>query len=174
MTNQFFSTDNKSAIEAKGLAQWIAFGPMIFQAARVLRDTGILKTLQDSLPTGLTIAELVEKVKLSTYGVRVLLEAGLSIGLVIVDEAECYNITKTGHFILNDSLTNVNMNFVHDVCYKAMFSLDKSIETGKPEGLSEFGNWNTIYEGLSELPPHVQKSWFEFDHFFSDNAVNAV
>lgn len=174
MTNQFFTTDNKSAIEAKGLAQWIAFGPMIFQASRVLRDTGILKALEDSLPVGLTIADVVEKVTLSEYSVRVLLESGLSIGLVVIDENECYNITKTGYFILHDNLTNVNMNFVHDVCYQGMFNLDKSIESGKPEGLSVFGAWDTIYEGLSELPAHVQKSWFEFDHFFSDNAFNAV
>lgn len=169
----FFSTDNKSAIESKGLAQWIAFGPIIFQAARVLRNTGILSAIEASLPTGLTMEEVVEKVNLPKYSVRVLLESGLSIGLVLVRD-EYYTITKTGHFILHDRLTNVNMNFVHDVCYQGMFNLDKSIETGKPEGLSVFGEWNTIYEALSELPDHVQKSWFEFDHFFSDNAFNAV
>jgi ubiquinone/menaquinone biosynthesis C-methylase UbiE len=171
---QFFNTDNKTAIESKGIAQWIAFGPMIFQAARVLRDTGILSAIEASLFDGLTIPEIVEKVKISEYGVRVLLESGLSIGLVVVNEEGHYTITKTGHFILHDKLTNVNMNFVHDVCYKGMFDLDKSIQTGKPEGLSVFGEWDTIYEGLSELPPQVQQSWFQFDHFFSDNAFNAV
>ena len=49
-------------------------------------------------------------------------------------------------------------------------TLDKSIETGKPVGLKEFGEWDTIYEGLSSLPTQVQKSWFAFDHFFSDLA----
>jgi len=66
------------------------------------------------------------------------------------------------------------MDFVHDVCYKGMFHLDKAIENEKPEGLKELGNWPTIYEGLSQLPPHIQKSWFAFDHFFSDNAFPAV
>jgi hypothetical protein len=66
------------------------------------------------------------------------------------------------------------MDFVHDVCYKGLFALDKSIEKGKPEGLKEFGEWDTIYEGLSQLPPQVQKSWFAFDHFFSDNAFPEV
>src|SRR4051812_10626164 len=126
---EFFSTDNKSAIEAKTMAQWIAFGPIIFQAARVLRDTGILSAIEASLVTGLTLTELCEKVKLPEYSVRVLLESGLSIGLVLVTEDQYYTITKTGHFILHDGLTNVNMNFVHDVCYKGMFNLDKSIET---------------------------------------------
>ena len=64
---------------------------------------------------------------------------------------------KTGHFILHDPLTITNMNFVHDVNYKGLFDLDKSIETGKPVGLKEFGEWTTIYEGLSQLPEQVQK-----------------
>ncbi len=169
----FFSTNTKSAIESKGLAQWIAFGPMVFQAARVLRNTGILSVIEDSGTTGLTLQEVIEKVKLSEYGVRVLLESGLSIGLVFLQNDK-YIITKTGYFIIHDELTTVNMDFVHDVCYKGMFDLDKSIETGKPEGLHVFGKWDTIYEALSQLPPHVQKSWFAFDHFFSDNAFNAV
>jgi len=85
-----------------------------------------------------------------------------------------YTLAKTGYFILHDALTKINMDFVHDVCYKGLFSLDKSIENGKPEGLKEFGEWKTIYEGLSQLPPAVQKSWFSFDHFFSDDAFPLV
>ena len=60
------------------------------------------------------------------------------------------------------------MDFVHDVCYKGLFHLEESIETGKPAGLKELGDWPTVYEGLSQLPPDIQKSWFAFDHFFSD------
>ena len=30
-------------------------------------------------------------------------------------------------------------------------------------------NWETIYEGLSQLTPLQQKSWFEFDHHYSDD-----
>jgi ubiquinone/menaquinone biosynthesis C-methylase UbiE len=66
------------------------------------------------------------------------------------------------------------MDFVHDVNYKGLFYLDESIKTGKPAGLKEFGEWQTIYEGLSQLPEHVQKSWFAFDHFFSDDAFPLV
>ena len=66
------------------------------------------------------------------------------------------------------------MDFVHDVNYKGFFYLEESIETGKPIGLKEFGDWDTIYEGLSQLPPHVQKSWFSFDHYFSDDAFPLV
>ena len=166
---RFFKKDNKTALEAKGLAQWIAFGPVVFQVARVLRNTGVLRILLEKGSAGLTMDEIREQVHLPIYGLRVLLESGLGIGLVILNDDK-YSITKTGTYIHDDPLTNVNMNFVHDICYKGLFALDKSIETGKPEGLKEFGNWDTIYEGLSSLPPQVQKSWFAFDHFFSDLA----
>ncbi|MBS1746999.1 MAG: methyltransferase domain-containing protein [Bacteroidetes bacterium] len=166
---QFFSTDNTSAFESKHLAQVIAFGPVVFQVARVMRNSGILKAIEDSGTAGLTLDAIVEKVNLPHYGVRVLLESGLGIGLVIFNEGT-YKTTKTAHFILHDPLTNVNMNFIHDVNYKGLFHLEESIKTGKPAGLQELGNWPTIYEGLSQLPPHIQKSWFGFDHFFSDTA----
>jgi len=170
---KFFSKDKKSAFEAKEAAQWIAFGPVIFQVARVLRNSGILTVIEDSGTTGLTNEEIAEKVKLSNYGVRVLLESGLGLGLVLVNDKK-YTLGKTGHFILHDPLTITNMDFMHDVNYKGLFYLDESIETGKAAGLKEFGDWSTIYEGLSQLPPHVQKSWFSFDHFFSDNAFPLV
>ena len=169
----FFSKDKLSAFEAKGAAQWIAFGPVIFQAARVLRNTGILKLIEESDSTGLSISEIAEKVKLPIYGVRVLLESGLSLDLVLVNDKK-YTLGKTGYFILHDPLTKINMDFVHDVNYKGLFYLDESIETGKPVGLKEFGEWQTIYEGLSKLPGHVQKSWFAFDHYFSDDAFPRV
>lgn len=168
-----FNKDKKSAFQAKEAAQWIAFGPVIFQVSRVLRNSGILQIIEDSGKEGMPIADIAEKVKLPLYGVRVLLESALGIGLVIV-VGDQYIITRTGYFILNDPLTKVNMDFVHDVCYKGLYSLDKSIETGKPEGLKEFGEWQTIYEGLSQLPEQVQKSWFNFDHFFSDDAFKTV
>jgi ubiquinone/menaquinone biosynthesis C-methylase UbiE len=81
---------------------------------------------------------------------------------------------KTGYFILNDPLTITNMDFVHDVNYQGFFHLEESIQTGKPVGLKHFGGWETIYEGLSQLPPQVQQSWFNYDHYFSDNAFPLV
>ncbi|MEP7237279.1 MAG: class I SAM-dependent methyltransferase [Ferruginibacter sp.] len=170
---KFFEKDKKTAFEAKEAAQWIAFGPVIFQAARVLRNSGILKLIEDSGAAGITNEAIAEKLNLSNYGVRVLLESGLGTGLVLVNDKK-YTLGKTGHFILNDALTITNMDFVHDVNYKGLFYLDESIEQGKAAGLKEFGDWPTIYEGLSQLPPHVQKSWFSFDHYFSDDAFPLV
>ncbi len=170
----FYKQDQKSAIEAKHLAQIIAHGPIVFQVAKALRDKGILRVLEDARSEGIALNEIVEKVGLSEYGVRVLLEAGLGMHLVKYTEDEKFAIAKTGYFILHDPLTKVNMNFVQDVCYKALFHLQEAIETGKPAGLKELGNWPTIYQGLKDLPPQIQKSWFEYDHFFSDIAFPEV
>ncbi|MGN6353306.1 MAG: SAM-dependent methyltransferase, partial [Parafilimonas sp.] len=79
--------------------------------AKALRDFDILKEIEDSGAAGLSLEAIVEKVRLPHYGVRVLLESGLGIGLVIFNDGT-YKITKTGYFILHDPLTNVNMNFI--------------------------------------------------------------
>lgn len=169
----FFETEKLSALKAKEEAQWITFAPFVFQATRVLRDSGILTTVE-SHRQGITLDELTAEVKLPAYGVRVLVEAALGIGLLILEEGR-YKITKTTYFILHDELTRVNMDFTHDVCYKGMFFLEESIKNGKPEGLKVFGKWPTIYEALStNLPDKVKESWFSFDHFYSDYAFPEV
>jgi 2-polyprenyl-3-methyl-5-hydroxy-6-metoxy-1,4-benzoquinol methylase len=170
---EFFKKEKRTALEAIEYAQFIAHAPMVFQASRVLRDSGILKAIQDSKKVGLTLEEVVEKVKLPHYGVRVLLESGLGIGLVLFNDNK-YTITKTGLFILNDNMTRVNMDFVQDVCYKGLHNLEASIKNEKPEGLKVFGSWKTVYEALSQLPDFVQKSWFGFDHYYSDDAFPLV
>lgn len=170
---ELYSKERRTAFEAREAAQWIAFGPVIFQSARILRNSGILKVIDKGPKEGLTLSEITEMVKMPLYGVRVLLESGLGMGLVLVNDKR-YTLGKTGHFILNDSLTKVNMDFVQDVNYKAFFHLEESIYSGKPEGLKEFGEWSTFYEALSHLPEQVQKSWFAFDHFFSDDAFTFV
>ncbi len=162
-----YGNDNKRAVQAKFDAQKIAFGPIMFQAALALRNLGILELIKDS--EGITMEEIADKLNLRVYGVKVLLEAGLSLELVRVEDDRFF-LTKTGWFILCDELTRVNMDFTNDVNYLGMFSLTESIKTGKPTGLKVFGDWPTVYEGLSQLPPHVQKSWFGFDHFYSDYA----
>jgi 2-polyprenyl-3-methyl-5-hydroxy-6-metoxy-1,4-benzoquinol methylase len=170
---EFFKKEKRTALEAIEYAQFIAHAPMVFQASRVLRDSGILKAIQDSKKVGLTLEEVVEKVKLPHYGVRVLLESGLGIGLVLFNDNK-YTISKTGLFILNDNMTRVNMDFVQDVCYKGLYNLEDSIKNEKPEGLKVFGSWKTVYEALSQLPDFVQKSWFGFDHYYSDDAFPLV
>ena len=168
-----FGKDSKTALQAKFDAQKIAFGPIMFQAARSLQRMGILEIIKNQRNKGILIADIAQRLKLPVYGVKVLLEAGLSMELVRV-ENDLFYLTKTGFFVLSDPLTQVNMNFVHDVNYEGFFSLEESIKNGKPEGLKTFGNWDTVYEALSQLPAQVQKSWFEFDHYYSDNAFPEI
>src|SRR5918993_274707 len=165
----FCENEKLSALQAKEEAQWITFAPFVFQATRVLRDSGIL-SLVESHREGISLADVTDKIKLPPYGIRVLMEAGLGIGLLILKDGK-YKITKTTYFILHDELTKVNMDFTHDVCYNGMYFLEDSIKNQKPEGLKVFGDWNTIYEALStNLPQKAKTSWFSFDHFYSDYA----
>lgn len=171
----FFKKETRTALQAIEYAQWIAYAPMVFQATRVMRESGILQTIQDTGgKCGLTLEEVVEKVKLPRYGVRVLLESGLGIGILLISDDQKYTLSKTGYFILNDAMTRVNMDFVHDVCYRGLFYLDESVKNEKPEGLKVFGSWKTVYEALTHLPDAVQKSWFSFDHYYSADAFSFV
>ena len=165
-----YTQDTMPAKEAQRLAEFIAWGPVVFQASRIMVKSGILDLIRDS-KDGLTREEIVESTKLSDYAVKCLLEASLSIGTVLVDpNSNKFTISKTGWFLLNDPATRVNMDFNHDVNYEGWFHLEESLLHGKPEGLKHFGSWPTIYEGLSSLPEQVQKSWFGFDHFYSDSS----
>ena len=170
---EFFEKEKLSALQAKEEAQWITFAPFVFQATRVLRDSGIL-SLVESNRNGMTLEEVTAAIKLPPYGIRVLIEAALGIGLLILKDGK-YKITKTTYFILHDELTKVNMDFTHDVCYNGMYFLEESIKNQKPEGLKVFGNWPTIYQALStDLPEKAKSSWFSFDHFYSDYAFPEV
>ena len=165
-----YSSEQLSAREAQRLAEFIAWGPVVFQASRLMLKFGILEMLRDS-DEGLTREEIRERTGLSDYAVKCLTEASLSIGTVLIDtETDRYTISKTGWFLLTDPATRVNIDFNHDVNYEGWFRLEESLRNGKPEGLKHFGPWPTIYEGLSELPEQVQRSWFAFDHFYSDSA----
>lgn len=164
-----FETDKKSALDAISMAQFIAFAPYVFQASVILRDSHILKEVEASRTKGATIDEVVAKVDMSHYAVRVLLEAGLGIGLVYKKE-DRYFLAKTGHFFINDAMTKVNTDFMRDVCYDGAQELLVSLKEGKPHGLKYLGNWETIYQGLSLLPEPAKTSWFNFDHYYSDHA----
>lgn len=168
-----FGDDKRSAFEAKTEAQKIAFGPVMFQAARALRNLGILAMISDSGKAGISSADIASSLKITKYGVEVLLDAGLSMGAVMLRD-EKYLLTKTGYFLLKDTMTQVNIDFVHDVCYEPFFHLQESITNGRPEGLKVFGEWKTIYPALQFLPEQAKKSWFGFDHFYSDLAFPEI
>jgi len=165
-----YTNDRLTAREAQDRAEWIAWGPIVFQASRLMLKLGILDLLRNS-DEGMTLAEVAGKTGLSLYAVKVLMEASLCIGTVIVDkDTERFTLAKTGWFLINDAATRVNIDFNHDVNYEGWFHLEEALRQGKPAGLAHFGSWPTIYEGLSQLPDHVLKSWLSFDHFYSDSS----
>ena len=168
-----FAHDSKTAYEAKAEAQRIAFAPVVFQACRVLRATGILEAVQRSGTAGLTLNEIVIHAALPRYGVKVLMESGLGIGLFCLNAGR-FALTKLGYFILRDPMTHANMDVVHDVCYRGLFHLDEAVAQGRPAGLKTLGDWKTFYEGLSLLPAQAQQSWLAFDHYYSDQAFPAA
>lgn len=167
-----YTREQLRARDAQRLAEFIAFGPVIFQTARIMLKFGILDMLRDS-DNGMTINEVATSAKISEYAAKCLLEASLSIGIVLVDkDTDRFRLSKTGWFLITDPATRVNINFNHDVNYLGWFNLEESLLNGKPEGLKTLGDWPTVYEGLSQLPKHVQGSWFGFDHFYSDNSFD--
>lgn len=182
MENKSYYEDKIRAFDAKIAAQKIAFSPMTFQAIRALIELGLLQKISDAGDNGISIRKLSEESGISEYGVGVLVEMALGMGVVKInsmsdEEADGKSslgnlvLGKIGWFLLEDECTRVNFNFTNDICYKGAFNLIDSIKNGKPEGLKVFGDkWTTVYEALSTLPEREKKSWFEFDHFYSDVA----
>ena len=167
-----YTKEHLSARDAQRLAEYIAFGPIIFQVSRLMVKFGILELLRNS-NGGMTVEEVAKKTELSEYAVKCLLEASLTIGTVLVDkDTNRYSLSKTGWFLINDPATQVNIDFNHDVNYLGFFHLEEALKEGRPAGLKALGDWPTIYEGLSQLKPQVQRSWFNFDHFYSDSSFD--
>jgi len=172
-TVNYFRNDPKTAYEALSEAQRIAFAPIVFQACRVLRNSGVLERVQHSGSAGMTLDEAAAAIDLPRYGIKVLLESGLGIGLFYLNDGR-FALTKLGYYMLRDPMTRTNMDFMHEVCYRGMVDLDKAVQEGKPAGLKTLGDWKTIYEGLSSLTPQARASWLAFDHYYSDMAFPAT
>ena len=163
-----YTKETLSAREAQRAAEFIAFGPILFEVSRIMVKWGIFDMLREEK---LTTEEIAQRAGCSLYASKCLLEASLSIGTVLVNpETSRFSLSKTGWFLLNDPATRVNLDFNHDVNYEGMFRLEEALKEGKPAGLKHFGDWTTVYEGLSRLPEAAQKSWFAFDHFYSDSS----
>ena len=162
-----FSIDKLSAADALHEAQKIAFGPVVFQCARLLRDWKIFELLKSN-EVGMSAQEIADELNIPKYSVDILCESGFSMGALKLDN-EIYTLTNIGYFLNYDEMTRVNMDFNHDVNYKGLFYLEEALKTGSATGLHEtFSKEETIYPILSTLPKKVKDSWFNFDHFYSD------
>lgn len=190
---QLSKQDEMSAIEAKSMAQHIAFSPYIFQATVAMKELGILQFIDKNRRNGVLLSDIVDAVNVTEYGVSVLLDFALTCGLVTIlsnDKSEeennkeysknaqenlpRYSLTKVAFFLLHDEMSVVNFDFTQHFGYQGLANLTESIKTGKPEGLKVFGNWPTLYPHLAELPDQIRQSWFAFDHFYSDHAFDEI
>lgn len=169
-----------SAVEAKSMAQHIAFSPYIFQATVAMKELGILQFIDKNRRKGVPLDEIASAVNVSEYGVSVLLDFALTCGLVTLKKNENeqdmprYGLTKVAFFLLHDEMSIVNFEFTQHFGYQGLANLTESIKTGKPAGLKAFGDWPTLYPHLPELPDRTRASWFAFDHFYSDHAFDEI
>ena len=164
-------SNHLSAYDAISEAQKIAFAPVTFQACYAMRECGLLAALYEAGHGGADLDSLVKSTGVSRYGVQLMLDFAVTLKVAELRE-NLYILGKVGYYLLKDTMTRVNMDFVQDVCYQGMFNMKESIIEGQPKGLKHFGEWPTVYEGLSSLPEQAKKSWFNFDHFYSDVAFD--
>ena len=158
-------------LAARFEAQKIAFGPVVFQCVRVAWKSGLLARLDRAGENGASVDELATDGALSPYAIGVILESALSAGVVRRTDGR-YSLTRVGDNVLHDELTQINIDYVHDVCYRGLYALDDCLREEKPHGLKSLGDWPTLYEGLSDLPEPARTSWFMFDHYYSDSAFD--
>jgi hypothetical protein len=173
MLNKKFSPERQSAFEARFEAQKIAFGPVVFQCVRYAWKRGMLQAIADAGEHGLSIQELAASGRWTSYVLKVVLETCMSAGVVYLNEGR-YALDKAGFVILTDTITQVNIDFNHDVCYQAMFDLERTLDAEQPLGLKVFGDWPTLYQGLAQLPEPARTSWLAFDHLYSDTSFPAI
>ena len=129
-----YSKEHLTAREAQAKAEWIAWGPIVFQVSRLMKKFGIFEMLRNS-DNGMTEAEVAKEANISGYAAKVMLEASLCIGTVLIDtETDRYTLSKTGWCFITDRATDVNTEFNHDVNYEGWFHLEESLKEGRPAG----------------------------------------
>lgn len=150
-------------VEALAEAQKLAFAPLAFQAVRAMLLNGMLEYVAAHEP----VMRSALASRYSRYVADVLVESGVTSG-VLQEQETGVSVSDVGYCLLNDPMTMANFNFVADVCYAGAEHLPEALAEGRPAGLPVFGDWSTIYEGLSRLPEPARTSWFAFDHLYSD------
>lgn len=169
MAQKYEKPSELTAIQAKMEAQKIAFSAISFEAVVCLLRLGALRQISESGQQGISSNDLAERLDVGKPGIKVLLDMALTMRLVWQNE-DRFVLDKIGHFLLEDEMSQINVNFAQDVCYEPMGRLMESIQKGTPEGLRVFGDWPTIYSGLSQLPEPAKSSWFAFNDYYSRKA----
>lgn len=160
-----------SIITALENAQKLIFAPMAFCALNSAIELGIIDFLDKNSSSE---EEIIENLNLDEYIVKTLLDV-LIINNIVLKKDEKYSLSEMGSLFLYDDMTKANFNFIKDVCYLGAFELTQSFKEKKPLGLSKaIKGFETIYPALTKLPDKMKKSWYEFDHLYSDNCFEDV
>ena len=110
------------------MAHLYSWGPVVFQVSRLMIKSGILELLNEHRD-GLTQGEIAQAAGLSDYAAKCLLEAALTLHIVLIDpDSDRYTLAKTGWFLLRDQMIRADIDFNHDVNYEGWFVLDKALE----------------------------------------------
>ncbi len=161
-----------SKVEALNNAQKLAFAPFTFQAIAAMIDFGILELLSKN---EVTVSEIMAKCDVSEYTANTLLQVAFCAEIVEKSTTEKYSLTPLGECFLTDEMTVNNFNFMRDVCYLGANELKESFKQGTPCGLQKyFIDAPTIYPHVPNLPKKARKSWYNFDHYYSDDCFDEV
>lgn len=160
-----------SLVEDLTNAQKLVFAPLAFQAISTAIELGILEFLDKKSST---VSEIMSGLNLDEYVVKTLLQV-TEANKITKKTDEKYSLTRLGKMFLYDDMTKANFNYVKDVCYLGASELTSSFLQKSPMGLKKFvGDFPTIYPALTVLPEKMKKSWYEFDHLYSDNCFEFV
>jgi hypothetical protein len=133
----------------------------------------MLQALGDAGQEGLSVESMAATGRWTEYALKVVLETCLSAGAVSLKDGR-YVLEGVGFCVLTDKITQLNLDFTHDVSYQGLFDLDRSLDAEKPLGLKALGEWPTIYQGLAQLGEPARGSWFAFDNFYSDTSYPEI
>lgn len=163
--------NNSSVIDDLADAQKLSFAPLAFQGLAAMLDLGIIQLLDKK---SMNEKEIMSALNLDVYTISTLLHIG-KLNNLIIENDNNYSLTRMAKLFLYDEMTKANFNFVKDVCYLGASELAKSFKDRQPRGLHKFiGNYPAIYPALTKLPEPMKKSWYEFDHLYSDNCFGEV
>src|SRR5688572_446676 len=154
-------------------AQQLAFAPVSFMTAYCLKRMLVLDALYEAMGEGLAANAVAEQCHISSYAAKLLLESGLAIGAVREIDG-LFHLSKLGHILRRDQMTDVNFEFIYQVCYKGLFHLEDALRKGQPSGLHTISSAETVYQGLQSLKSAEKKAWLDFDHYYSDSAFSAA
>ncbi len=161
-----------TAVEAQRLAFLYAWGPAVFEVARILVKEKILATI-DSQSDGMSAEQIAHYLNWSMTSTDALLEAALTTRILEKNEQNKYILTKIGWIMLHNDMIEVDMDFMQHVNYHNFHHLQQALATNQPVGLNRQG-WKNIYEALSHLPAPTRQAWLNYDHYHSDNSFDAA